>query len=128
MPQSQVERTPCLICGRDPGFRWCDHHGIGACLQCGAPYRIYHYDGEGDQKKRVDKPPELLIKSEWLEWTKAYWRDVHRNVSPGAFNMPGSSYEVATREDVEALDEWAKSHKHLEPLPPRGGDFSGGGG
>lgn len=95
------------------GFRWTDTHGIGACTICGAPYRLYHYDGEGADAKPVDKPPQLLIKPDFVALTKEYWGEHKRNVAPGAFNMPGSSYEVATSEDFRASSEWWKTHSPI---------------
>lgn len=104
--------SKCSICGTEPHFRWTDTHGIGACLQCGAPYRLYHYD---ENQQRVDKEPELLILPEWLPLTKQYWNETHRNVAPGCFNFPGSSYEVASKEDFEENEKWFEAHKDEFP-------------
>lgn len=98
----------CVICGDGfRGFRWTDTHGIGACVNCGAPYTIYHYEGG----KRLDKPPECLIKKEFVEATKAYWEARRMNVAPGAFNFPGSSYEVASEEEFKSASEWWAAQK-----------------
>ena len=43
MPESEHKR--CEICGQCLVIRWCDYHGVAACVVCGSPYRIYHYDG-----------------------------------------------------------------------------------
>lgn len=94
----------CEICGRELVYRWTDTHGIGACVSCGAPYKLYHYE----DTTRVEKPPELLILPEYVGKTKEYWETHKRNVAPGCFNFPGSSYEVASEEDFETAREfWA---------------------
>ncbi len=104
----------CIVCESKYAFRWTDTHGIGACITCGAPYRLIHYD---ENKKREDGPPELLTRVEWLPWVRAYWEKNRRNAFPGYGNFPGSSYEVATKEDVEALNTWAETPEAqaLEP-------------
>lgn len=106
-----VEEFSCEICGMNVGWRWTDTHGIGACLECGAPYRLLHYDENGQY---VARPPTLLIKPAYLELTKLYWETEHRNVAPGAFNIDGSSYEVATQEDFVAISVFWKAHQTKE--------------
>ena len=44
--------TVCIICGNGLRTRWTDTHGIGACVNCGCPYRLFHYE----DNKAVDKP------------------------------------------------------------------------
>lgn len=100
----------CEICGEDLGFRWTDTHGIGACVICGAPYRIYHYSADN---KRLDLPPELMVRLDCVGWTREYWKETKKNCAPGIFNFPGSSYEVATEDDFASFNEWLKSH----PVP-----------
>lgn len=101
--EAQHEVVDCAICGANlTHFRWTDTHGVGACQNCGAPYRILHYKDD----KRVDKSAELLIAEQWREKIKAYWDECHQNVAPGAFNFPDSSYEVATNDDVRSIKEW----------------------
>ena len=101
------EPMKCLICGYNLHCRWTDTHGIGACLLCGTPYRIYHY--EGNPKKRVDKPPKSLLNEEYVELTKRYWQE-----TPGYGNFQGSSYEVATQEDVDACELWWSKQESLD--------------
>lgn len=109
-----VEDAGCGICGDGRlCIRWTDHHGVGACSRCGAPYRVYHYEGD----KRVDKPPQLLFLPEWVPLMKRYWEENHRNCDPGAYNMPGSSYEVATEEDFGVHANWMEAHKDEHPKP-----------
>jgi hypothetical protein len=64
---------------------------------------LYHYANSGE---RLDKEPELMILPDYIALAKEYWEKHHRNVAPGAFNMPGSSYEVATGEDFETFAAW----------------------
>lgn len=107
----------CEICGKAVGFRWTDTHGVGACHLCGAPYKILYYEGEGDDLKRIDKPPQILFLPEWIPLMKKYWEENKRNCDPGAYNIPGSSYEVATQEDVRVYGEWMEAHKDEHPKP-----------
>jgi hypothetical protein len=104
----------CEVCGEDFEFRWCDCHGIAACLTCGAPYRLLHYDGD----ERVEKPPELLLKDGWLEPMQQYWEDAGRNIAPGAFMMGRSAYDPATEEDYRAFDAWCEENQDLLPDGP----------
>ena len=97
----------CLICDAELRCRWTDTHGVGACLCCGAPYTLYHYE----DKKRIDKPPKLEIKEEWKSTIKRYWEENKSNCSPGAFNLPGSSYEVASLEDFNNFSEWMEKQE-----------------
>lgn len=100
----------CEICRSPWAVHWCDHHGIAACNTCGAPYRLYHYEGKGSDRKRVDKPAELLVKPEWREWTRALWKEKGTNVAPGFFCFQGSSYDWSKPGDHEALEAWEKAH------------------
>ena len=102
----------CEICENDLAIRWTDTHGIGACITCGTPYKIYHYD---ENNKRVDKSAENLILPEWISLMKQYWNENKRNCDPGAFNFPGSNYEVATKEDFEIYNKWMEKHKNEWP-------------
>jgi hypothetical protein len=106
--KGEIKMPDCIICGHGPGFRWTDNHGIGACVRCGAPYRLYHYekDEETGESKRVEKDPECLIAKYYIPFAREYWEAHHRNCMPGAFNFPGSSYEVATRKDFECYKKW----------------------
>lgn len=103
----------CEICENRLSFRWTDSHGIGACTTCGAPYTIYHYDDSGS---REDKPPELLVRKEWVPLTKRYWQETNKNCAPGCFNFPGSSYEVATASDFDSFHNWMDAHKSDHPV------------
>lgn len=103
--------TVCEICGEALHCRWTDTHGIGACLTCGAPYTLFHYEKVDGENRLLNKPPELAIKKEWLTLTRQCWKETKSNVAPGAFNFGGSSYEVATPEEFDKNREWFKSHE-----------------
>lgn len=106
------EEAICAICEDPrPHYRWTDTHGIAACGTCGAPYRIYHYE----DNRRVDRPPLLMLREEWVPLTRRYWQETQRNCDPGAFNFPGSSYEVATDADCRVYSEWMEAHRSEHP-------------
>lgn len=106
-------RLQCLICDEFLVCRWTDTHGVGACRTCGAPYTIYHYS---DHKRLPNKAPESLLIDGWVPLLRRYWQEHHRNVDPGAFNFPGSTYEVATQEDVGSINLWMEAHKDEIPV------------
>ena len=102
----------CAICNHPLKTRWTDTHGIGACLTCGATYRLFHYE----DGKPVDKDPTLTFYPEWVPLVKRYWEEAHRNVAPGAYNMGRrSSYEVATDEDFNSWVSWCEENKDNLP-------------
>ena len=100
---SENEQAKCGICDEGLAFKWTDTHGVAVCVWCGAPYRVLHYD---DNDKPVEKEPKLLVLPESVEPVREYRRESGRRVCPGAFNIPGSSYESADREDFEAWSAW----------------------
>lgn len=112
-PSADIQHLlDCSVCSQELRCRWTDTHGVGACWNCGAPYRIYHYD---DDNNRLDEPPKVLLKGSWLPLLQRYWRETSRNVDPGYCNFPGSSYEVATAEDERCLNGWLDAHKDEWP-------------
>jgi hypothetical protein len=107
----------CIICDTDPrSFAWTDQHGIAQCTTCGSPYRIYHYEGEGDEHKRVEKPPELLYTDAEQPMFRRIFVETKARISAvqHGLSFPGGQ-DVATREDVERVSEWWRSHKHEYP-------------
>lgn len=106
-----MEKNTCDCCGERFGFRWCDTHGIGACITCGLPYVIYHYDGPQGEQKRVEKPPECALNENGLEIAKRYWTETHRRVFPAYYDMGilggrETSYSGATEDDCRVFIEW----------------------
>ena len=119
-PTAEVLPAICAVCDAKAGYRWTDTHGVGACLNCGAPYQLFHYekDANGESNRIPSEPVWLskcLIKPSWLAITRRYWREVGRNVNPGGFNFPGSTYEVATKEDFLSMNDWFAAHKDEWP-------------
>jgi hypothetical protein len=103
------EKWTCAVCGEAPSFEWCDYHGVAQHRPCGAPYRLYHYENE----KRVDKAPELLISSAYLDAVRRYWAETRRAMPGGhSFGHRGDSgaQEMATRDDAEAFYAWIEAN------------------
>ena len=101
----------CEVCDTEHiSFAWTDTHGIAQCWQCGTPYRIYHYEGEGKDKKRVEKEPELVVLPEWVPVLRAYWQSEHRRI-PGGHSFEGGQ-ELASKSDHQDFSKWVKVHKH----------------
>jgi hypothetical protein len=75
--------------------------GVAACGSCGLPYRLYHYEGEGDDQKRVEKPPSIAVKESWLPLARRYWIETHQRTFPAAFDFMsgrgGRTYSGASR-------------------------------
>ena len=106
----------CECCREPLRFQWCDTHGVGACVRCGLPYTIYHYEEIDGKRQRVDKPPSVAIKTEWLALGVRYWEETKRRVFPAAYDMgflsgSGRSYSGATEEDCAQFNEWLTAHK-----------------
>lgn len=114
-----MERPNCVICDEPLSFRWTDRHGVGACLTCNAPVLIYHYEGEGDERRRVDKPPEFTVAEEWIPIVRKYWQETHSR-APNGCNIPGSSYEPCGYEEFERWRKWLAEHE--DELPEEVGD------
>jgi hypothetical protein len=110
----------CIICDASPlSFRWTDAHGVGQCLKCGAPYRLYHFD---ENEKRIEKPAEIVVKPEYVPVLQAYWNQFHR-VMPSGHSFDGSyyqGYELASPDDSEQFHTWMNEHadKMLATLQP----------
>jgi hypothetical protein len=114
MPPEVIAGIPtlCQICDEHARYRWTDTHAIAACIRCGACYQLWHYEEvDGKQTRIVNDPPLIAYREGWVPLLRRYWRETHRNVTPGDYNMPGSSYEVATYEDFETHRTWMEAHK-----------------
>lgn len=96
----------CECCGDRLTFQWSDTHGVGACVQCGLPYTIYHYEDD----KRVEKPPSVAVTPRGVEIAKEYWGETKRRVFPAVYDMGvgrnGYSYSGASAEDCRLFNEW----------------------
>ncbi len=104
----------CVVCGNGLRTRWTDTHGIGACVTCGCVYSLF--EGKGSEKK-IAEVPKTTIRDEWLPIIKRYWSEVGKNVSPGTYNFPGSSYEVASNDDFDSYYTWMEAHESELPKP-----------
>lgn len=99
----------CEICDKEnPSFSWTDTHGIAQCWGCGTPYRLYHYEGEGDESKRVDKPPELCVKLEYVPVLRAYHQQT-KGIIPSGYSFHGGQ-EMASVSDHEQFSAWMKDN------------------
>ncbi len=101
------ERQKCDCCESELTFQWSDTHGVGVCISCGLPYRVYHYD---ENNNRVEKAPEMCLTSEGLQIAKRYWTEKQRRVFPAYFDMGigrnGRSYSGASHSDCTAFSSW----------------------
>lgn len=116
------DERKCDLCNGPLRFQWSDTHGVGVCCRCGLPYTIFHYEGEGDARQRVEKPPSVAIRDEWMPLTRRYWEETHRRVWPASYDMGflrdrGCSYSGATRDDLEQFDNWLNTHITDWPKP-----------
>ena len=71
----------CGVCKAHLVFRWTDLHGVGECSNCGATYQIYHYEND----RPVDRPPELLLKDEYVPLLREYIAHGGRNPRLGTY-------------------------------------------
>jgi hypothetical protein len=110
-----TETTLCAICEKPLSCVWSDTHGIGACFTCGLPYRLYHYEGN----KRVEKPPSVAIKEEWVPIGRKYWNETHRRTFPAAFDFMGGrggcTYSGATGDEIDEWHAWLDARKDEWP-------------
>lgn len=112
------EARTCAVCGEPFHFRWTDTHGVAVCGNCGLPYRLYHYKND----VRVDKPPTIAVKEEWLPLARQYWQERRRRVFPMAYDVGifrgrgGRSYSGATEDDCEAFEQWLAGRKTEWPV------------
>jgi len=104
----------CLVCDRPMSVAWTDTHGVAQCLACGAPYRIIHYEGEGEGRHRVERDPEILLNEERLPTIRRCFTETKARMSAVGLQLsfPGG-YDVASREDMEAIAAWWS-----RPSPP----------
>ena len=102
----------CEVCGSELLCRWTDTHGVGVCVRCGTPYRLYHYDENGQP---VNKPPECQLTPEWIKVARIYFASMGRMVDPGGFDMGlcggrTATYSGATQDDSAAWNDWLTKH------------------
>ncbi len=108
MKPSDATPQRCVICDREPLWSWTDTHGIAQC-QCGTPYRLYHYEGEGDQQKRVDKAPECCVMVSWVPLLRRYLEETGHKI-PGGHSF-AEDYEIAKPADFKAFNDWCAKNR-----------------
>ena len=115
------EQTTCQICNSPLSIQWSDTHGVGACVTCGLPYRVIHYEDRDGKNVRVDKPPEVAVREDWLPLAVEYWNETHRRVFPASFDIgmgsrhDGRSYSGASKDDVGTWVAWLEARKDQWP-------------
>ena len=101
-----AEQTSCLICDRQAGFQWTDTHGVGQCSSCGAPYRLYHYDGAN---QRIDKPAEFILFPELIPLLRQFIAESPGRCIHAGCSFPGG-YEKASNSQANEYYEWLDAH------------------
>lgn len=109
----------CLICDTEnPAWSWTDTHGIAQCLKCGTPYRILHYEGEGEETKRIEKEPSICVKEEYISMCRKFHSEIGRMIPSGhSFGYSDLTQELASRQDAEAFNSFMKKHQESQPKP-----------
>lgn len=104
----------CAICERPLSFAWTDHHGIAQCVGCGAPYRLLHYEGEGQDRRSVERGPDLLLQGTDLTRARECFRDTGARLSAVGLGLsfPGG-YDIATPDEVRMVSAWWKAHPEI---------------
>jgi hypothetical protein len=102
----------CEICASDYSWCWTDTHGIAQCFRCGSPYRIYHYD---ESNNRISKPPELIVKPEYVALCRAYW-ETFKTRMPSGCSFPGGQ-ELASEEQAIKFYEWMNAKSEASQTP-----------
>jgi hypothetical protein len=87
-------------------------------MTCGAPYRILHYEGEGDARRRVQLPPTCSFSAEELPFFRRCWAETKSRLSAVGLclSFPGG-YDVASREDIQAVCAWWARNKTAPDAP-----------
>ena len=108
----------CLVCDRPISLAWTDSHGVAQCLICGAPYRIFHYEGEGNDRHRVEREPKLLLNEESLPNHRQCCTETKAKMSAVGLQLsfPGGC-DVASREDMAAITAWWKRQPTQDNRP-----------
>lgn len=99
----------CQICDQeDAKFAWTDTHGVAQCINCGAPYKLLHYEAG----KQVIRPELVVISIEsfrdCFKETKAKFSAVGMKLS-----FPGGQ-DIATRDDIDKVTAWKKAQEESE--------------
>lgn len=104
-----MEQLKCEICGNEARWRWTDTHGVAQHVPCGAPYRLYHYQGVDGDKRDYTKGPQLLIREDWVERCKRFWEKEQRPM-PGGFSF-SQDYEMSDVSDRDAFKAFCEEEE-----------------
>ncbi len=72
----------CVVCQEKLYCRWTDQHGEGVCLTCETPYMLIQYD---ENKKRIEAPPAINIKEQYIPVLQEYWQKFKRPMGFGYY-------------------------------------------
>lgn len=89
----------CPVCDTVLRLRWTDFHGVGACCECNTPFQVYHYEGEGDDRKLVSDVPTCMTRDHWIPFTREYWTET-KGLIPHRFDI--TDRNPCSRADYEA--------------------------
>jgi hypothetical protein len=67
----------CLICGHNV-LIWDIEFGRCSCISCDAPYTYFPNGMQSEEEPTI--PPKCLVKSEWLEVVKVYWKETEKSI------------------------------------------------
>lgn len=113
----EAQHFTCLICGASPTrWTWSDKHGEAMCTQCGTPYQLLQYEGEKGNRKRIEGPPRINIKGDWLPILLQYWEETHRFAGLGAMMIARDYPECV--EGQRRFYDWVDDHPDLIPAAP----------
>ena len=91
-------KVRCIICQEELRCRWTDLHGEGVCLTCETPYQLIQYD---ENKNRVEAPPAINIKEQYIPILQEYWQKFKKPMGFGCYLGINPS-----QENFEAFVKW----------------------
>lgn len=105
----------CLICGLSPAnWTWGDAHGEAMCRRCGTPYQLLQYEkDENGENHRLDVPPKLNIKEDWVPVLTRYWEETQAFTGLATIIIPRDYPECV--EGKSKLYDWLDAHPEVQP-------------
>lgn len=99
----------CLVFDQVPRFSWTDTHGVAQCGNCGAPYRLYHYENDVP----VDRPAQCLLTD--VPLLRRAWSETGARLSARMMGMSFCDrYDVASDDERDRMVEWLNAHESAE--------------
>jgi hypothetical protein len=92
------DKQVCQICDTGLRMSWTDYHGEAVCQMCGTPYQVFQYD---ENNNRIDAPPAINIKDDYVPKLREYWQKFRRNMGLGTYL--GAK---PRQDDFNAFHEW----------------------